>query len=72
MAGKKEEGKFCKHEKVVINPGKAEKEGDGVVVGDFEHGTLYCQQCRQELPMEDLGTYSDDQVSVAIPADLVD
>lgn len=62
----------CKHEYAVVQPGSVEKKGDGVVVGDFEHGSMHCKDCQQELPIEDIGIYDDEHLSVAIPQDLID
>ena len=62
----------CKHENVVVNPGKIEREGDGFIVGDLFGGTMYCHECNEPLPIEDLVQYDREHTSVAIPADLVE
>lgn len=73
MPNKKDQvDKVCEHEYAVVQPGLIEKKGDGVVVGDFEHGSMYCRGCQQELPIEDIGAYDDSRISVAIPEELVD
>lgn len=62
----------CSHTKIVIEPGYV-KVNDGIVsFGDMEHGNMWCESCKEIMPVEDLSFYSRHNISVIIPADLVD
>ena len=62
----------CKHKKVIVEPGKIVPDGDGFRVSDMQGGRMFCQSCRDELPIEDLQFHHPDDVAIAIPAHLVD
>ena len=63
---------LCKHPKVLVEPGKIEPDGDGFRISDMFGGRMFCQVCKDELPIEDLSFHHPSTVSIAIPTDLVD
>lgn len=62
----------CKHEKVMVTPGKIDKHGPEGLSIDLEGGSMQCRNCHEELPFEDLALYAEQNVTVGIPTDLVD
>jgi len=63
----------CLHEKVIVYPNNVWVEGDKVGVKDIEtDGTLACQECHEELPLEDLHLWENKDISIGIPKDLAD
>lgn len=56
----------------MVEPGEIKVVGDGVAFNLNNPKGFFCSDCDQELPVEDMGFYDRDKMSVAIPKDLVD
>lgn len=61
----------CDHEKVIIYPNNVWIEEDRVGVKDLEtDSTLFCQNCKEELPLEDLYLWDSKDITVGIPSEI--
>lgn len=64
---------MCDHINVIIFPNNVQVVDGGIKVEDaYTDATMRCQDCNQELPLEDASLYDEDHISVGLSQDIVD
>ncbi len=65
----------CKHPSAVVVPDDIEetvKNGERGFKFTLNAGTLTCRRCQAELPFEDMALYSEANLSVGIPTEIME
>lgn len=63
---------FCDHTDVMVQPSEIMIVNNRIQISGLTSGTMWCRDCKEELPIEDLLFYDSIHVSVAIPQTYTD